>query len=89
MNIRLVECGVIFWFPFQISPSAYYGDTWQADIPNTECVEPCSKNDVTCPDDSRAVADCAVIKSATGIFTVGITIQMSNSQKKLTLNIEI
>ncbi len=80
-----IECGVMYFFLFQINPSAYYGDTWQADIPNTECVETCSENDITCPDDSQAVADCTVIKNVTGIFKVRITIQMSNSPRKFNI----
>ncbi len=77
------------YFLFQISPSAHYGDSWHADIPQTECVETCAETDATCTDDSKAVADCAVIKNATGIFQVGANIHMSNNQKKLTLNIAI
>ncbi len=85
-QLNVVLC---FFFLFQINPSAYYGDTWQADIPNTECIDPCSETNMTCPDDSQAVSDCAVIKNVTGIFKVEITIYMSNSLRTLTINIEI
>ncbi len=64
-------------FFFQISHSTHYGDTWQAKLPSnfgTEWIETCTEKDVTCKDDSKAVADCSIINSATGIFKVGIII---------------
>ncbi len=79
-------------FLFQISQSAHYANTWQTTLPGTkctECIETCTENNITCPNDSQAVADCSILTNTTGMFQVGFTIHLFYNQKMFALNITI